>query len=286
MRLRLEQRYRRHPSPTHFVIALGALRLGGERLMTGEFNLVQVKEAWDESLELACCLRRSMLVACINENECESEHVNNFSSLTWTYFLCPRRNVGIPDHCHRRRWSHLRKQRQDRLQHSPRAAFLHRRPQNRYAKTSLSTNNLFYGHFEMPSTVEGCSWIFSDCSCELVRSHQWVSHSAIIGCRKHRYIFPVKQLSGSQRNSQFIALHYVDNNWWVLTLLRGFYTCCFHLWSDVVFHMLFSSETEEKASPECVFLSQRLQSGIERIYLDLYTLPNGARTQASALKFQ
>lgn len=205
-----------------------------------------------------------MLVACIDEDECKSEHVNNFSSLTWTYFLCPHRNVGIPDHCHRRRWSHLRKQRQDRLQHSPRAAFLHRRPQNWYAKTSLSTNNLFYRHFEMPSTVEGCTWIFSDCSCELVRSHQRVSHSTIIGCRKHRCIFSVKQLSGSQRNSQFIALPYVEINWWVLTLLRAFHTCCFHLWSDVVFHRDWG-EKPLPTSTKMRLLSQGLQLSIKGI---------------------
>lgn len=196
MCLRLEQCYHQHLSSTHFVIALDALRLGGERLMTGEFNLVQVKEAWDESLELASGIWvcRSMLVACINENECKFEHVNNFSSLTWTYFLCPHRNVGIPDHCHRRRWSHLRKQCQDRIQHSPRAAFLHRWPQNRYAKTLLSPNNLFFWRFELPSIVEGSTWIFSDFSCELVQSHQRMSHSTIIGCRKHRYSFSVKLL--------------------------------------------------------------------------------------------
>lgn len=226
-----------------------------------------------------------MLVACINENKCKSEHVNNFSSLTWTYFLCPHRNISVPDHCHRRRWSHLWKQCQDRLQHSPRAAFLHRWPQNWYAKTSLSQNNLFYGRFEMPSMVEGSTWIFSDYFCELVQSHQQMSHSTIIGCRKHRYSFSVKLLSGSQRNSQFIALPYVDNNWWVLILLRGCHTCCFNLLCKISKKPPRVREKPILTSSRMRLLLQRRQLSIKIIYLDVYALPNDTRIQAHTLKF-
>ncbi len=191
-----------------------------------------------------------MLVACINEDECKSEHVNNFSSLTWTYFLCPHRNVGIPDHCHRRRRSNLWKQCQDRLQHSPRAAFLHRRPQNWYAKTSLSTNNLIFGHFEMPSTVESCTWLFSDCSCELVRSHQWVSHSTIIGCRKQIHFLCKTAFRLTKELPIYCPM-------W--RIIDGFSHCWgpfIHVVSTFEL-MLFSTKTEGKNPsrpvPKCVF---------------------------------